>query len=100
MRIHRIHRLTGGTQKGKSKGKDKADKRSKKSAVLFSAEEEQVLVQFLRYNEILYNKRLMDYKDRPKRGTGISFVRRTIWIEMPAEGDSRASTHSLERSLT
>ena len=51
----------GGTQKGK------ADKRSKKPAVLFTAEEEQKLVDFLRDNEILYNKHLMDYKDRSKR---------------------------------
>ena len=49
-----------GTQKGK------ADKRSKKPAVLFSAEQEQKLVDFLRNNEILYNKHLMDYKDRSK----------------------------------
>ena len=55
----------GGTQKGKGKGK--ADKRGKKPAVLFSAEEEQKLVDFLRDNEILYSKRLMDYKDRSKR---------------------------------
>ena len=70
----------GGTQKGKGKGKgksktregqhvseEKADERSKKPAVLFSAEEEQNLVDFLPNNEILYNKRLMDYKDRAKR---------------------------------
>ena len=50
----------------KGKGKGKADKRSKKPAVLFSAEEEQKLVDFLRNNEILY-KCLMDYKDRSKR---------------------------------
>ena len=62
MRIHRIHRLLG-TQKGK------ADKRSKKPAVLFSAEEEQKLVDFLRDNEIFYNKSLIDYKDRSKRET-------------------------------
>ena len=54
-----------GIQKGKGKGK--ADKRSKKPAVLFSAEEEQKLVDFLHDNEILCNKRLMDYKDRSKR---------------------------------
>ena len=50
------------TQKGKGKGN--TDKRSKKPDVLFSVEEEQKLVDFLRDNEILYNKRLMDYKDR------------------------------------
>ena len=55
------------TQKGKGTGKGKADKRSKKPPVLFSAEQEQKLVDFLRDNEILYNKRLMDYKDRSKR---------------------------------
>ena len=64
----------GGTQKGKGKGKGKADKRSKKPPVLFTAEQEQKIVDFLRDNEILYNKRLMDYKDRSKREA----VRRTI----------------------
>ena len=47
----------GGTQKGKGKGNGKADKRSKKPGVLFSAEEEQKLVDFLCDNEIPYNKR-------------------------------------------
>ena len=56
-----------GTQSGKGKGKGKADKRSKKPPVLFTAEQEQTIVDFLRDNEILYNKRLMDYKDRSKR---------------------------------
>ena len=56
-----------GTQSGKGKGKYKADKRSKKPPVLFTAEQEQKIVDFLRDNEILYNKRLMDYKDRSKR---------------------------------
>ena len=55
------------TQKGKGKGKGKADQRSKKPTVLFSAEEEQELVHFYHDNEILYNKRLMDYKDMSKR---------------------------------
>ena len=54
------------TQKGKGTGKGKTDKRSKKPPVLFSADQEQKLVDFLRDNEILYNKRLMDYKDRSK----------------------------------
>ena len=57
----------GGTQSGKGKGKGKADKRSKKPAVLFSAAEEQKLVEFLCDNELLYNKHLMDYKNRSKR---------------------------------
>ena len=56
-----------GTQSGRGKGKYKADKRSKKPPVLFTAEQEQKIVDFLRDNEILYNKRLMDYKDRSKR---------------------------------
>ena len=43
-------------------------KRSKKPALLFTAEE-QKLMDFLHDNEILYNKRLMDYKDRSKRET-------------------------------
>ena len=73
-------RATGGTQKSKQKGKgksttregqfvseEKADKRVKKTAVVFTAENEQKLVDFLRDNEILYNKRLQDYKDRSKR---------------------------------
>ena len=55
------------TQKGKGIGKGKANKRSKKPPVLFSAEQEQKLVDFLHDNEILYNKRLMYYKDRSKR---------------------------------
>ena len=56
-----------GTQSGKGKGKGKADKRSKKPPVLFTAEQEQKRVDFLCDKEILYNKRLMDYKDRSKR---------------------------------
>ena len=55
------------TQKGKDTGKGKADKSSKKPPVLFSAKQEQKLVDFLHDNEILYNKCLMDYKDRSKR---------------------------------
>ena len=55
-----------GTQRGKGKGKSKADRGSKKSPVLFIAEQEQKIVDYLRDNEILYNKRLMDYKDRSK----------------------------------
>ena len=52
-----------GQGKGKSKTKEgqdvteeKAAKRSKKPAVLFTAEEEKKLVDFLHNNEILYNK--------------------------------------------
>ena len=55
------------TQKGNGTGKGKAGKRSKKPPVLFSAEQEQKLADFLCDNEILYNKHLMDYKDRSKR---------------------------------
>ena len=70
----------GETQKGKGQGKgksttskekfiseDKADKRGKKTVVVFSDENEQKLVDFLRDNKILYNKRLKDYKNRSKR---------------------------------
>ena len=84
---HRTHRLLGllgggGAQKGKGKGKgkgksrtregqhvseEKADKRSKKPTVLFSAEEEQKLVDFLCDNDIFYTKCLVEYKDRSKR---------------------------------
>ena len=53
-----------GKAKGKSKTKERQDvteeratKRIKKPAVLFTAEEEQKLVDFLFDNEILYNKR-------------------------------------------
>ena len=58
-----------GTQSGKGKDKGKADKRSKKPPVLFTTEQEQKIVDFLRdrLREILYNKCLMDYKDRSKR---------------------------------
>ena len=84
----------------KSKGTGKADKRSTKPPVLFSAEQEQKLVDFLRDNGILY-KSVMDYKDRSKReACGQSFVRRIIWIKMPAKSASRASTHSLGKSQT
>ena len=62
-----IQAAAATTQKGKGTGKGKADKRSKKPRVLFSPEQEQKLVDFLCDNEILYNKRLMDYKDRSKR---------------------------------
>ena len=62
-----VTQAVGGTQKGKGKGKGKADKRSKKPPVQFTAEQEQKIVDFLHDNEILYNKRLMDYKDRSKR---------------------------------
>ena len=66
----------GRTQKGKGKSttkegqyvsEEKADKRGKKPALLFSAEKEQKLVDFLHDNEILYNKHLKDYKDRLNR---------------------------------
>ena len=48
-------------------GKGKAEKMSKKLPVLFTAEQEQKIVDFLCDNEILYNKCLMDYKDSSKR---------------------------------
>ena len=51
----------GGTQKGNGK---EADKRGKKTAVVFSDENEQKLVNFLCDNEILYNKHLKDCGDR------------------------------------
>ena len=56
-----------GTQSGKGKGMGKADKRNKKPPLLFTTEQEQKIVDFLHNNEILYDKRLMDYKDRSKR---------------------------------
>ena len=64
-----IQAAAATTQKGKGTGKGKADKRSKKPSVLFSPAQEQKLVDFLSDNEILYNKCLMDYKDRSKRET-------------------------------
>ena len=77
MRTHRFLEDTQGKGKGKGKSsregqhvsEQKAVKRSKKPIVLFSAEEEQKLVDFLRDNKILCNKHLMDYKDRSKRKT-------------------------------
>ena len=61
-------------KKGKSRTREgqhvseeeKAQKRSKKPTGLFTTEE-QKLVDLLRDNEILYNKRSIDYKDRLKR---------------------------------
>ena len=72
-----------GAPKGKDKGKgksktsegrdvteEKVEKRSiKKPSVLFTAEEEQKLVDFLHDNETIYNKCIMDYKDWSKRET-------------------------------
>ena len=58
MRIHRTYKLLEGA---------KADKRSKKPAVLFSAKEVHKLVDVLHDNKILCNKHLIDDKDRPKR---------------------------------
>ena len=49
---------------------------------------------FVRDNEILYNKCLMDYKDRSKReAVWEKFCEGTIWIKMPAKSGSRASAH-------
>ena len=83
------------TQKGKGTVKGKADKRSKKPPVLFSAEQEQMLVNFPCDNKILY-KHLMDYKDRSKR--------EAVWtkfcIKMPAKSGSTASAHSSGKSHT
>ena len=106
----------GGTHKGKGKGKckgksmtregqhlseEKADKRVKEAAVLFSADNEQKLVDFLHDNEILYNKRLKDYKDRSKReAVWDKFCEETNLEKMPAKSGSRSSTHSSQRSLT
>ena len=99
---------SGGTQKGKGKstgksfreGKEKADKRSNKPTVLFSAEEEQKLVDFLHDNEILYNKHLMDYKDRSKReAVWDKFCEENNMDKDACQNGFRASAHSLERSL-
>ena len=54
-------------REGQYVSEEKAEKRGKKAAVLFSAEKEQKLVDFLHDNEILYNKRLKDYTDRSNR---------------------------------
>ena len=54
MRIHRIHRLLEGHRRAKAKARARL-KRSKKPTVLFSAVEEQKLVDFSQDNEILYN---------------------------------------------
>ena len=89
------------TQKGKGTGK--ADKRSKKPPVLFSPEQEQKLVDFLRDNEILYSKRLMDYKDRSKReAVWAKFCENNLAkeLKMPAKSGSKASAHSTGKSHT
>ena len=93
----------GGTQKGKGKGKGKADKRSKnkKPAVLFSAEEDQKLVDFFHDNEILYSKCLMDCKDSSKRESVYDkFFEENNLDKDACQKGSRASAHSSERSLT
>ena len=56
---------------------------------------------FLCDNEILYNKRLMDYNDRSNlEVVWDKFLRRTKWTKMPAKNGFRTSAHSSERSLT
>ena len=52
---------------GQFVSEDEADKRGKKTVVVLSDENEQKLVYFLCDYDILYNKCLKDYKDRPKR---------------------------------
>ena len=66
------------TQSGKGKGK--ADKRSKKPPVLFIAEQEQKIVDFLRDNEIFYNKSLMDYRSPPPK-------REAVWDKFCEENN-------------
>ena len=55
------------TREGQYVSEEKADKRVKKATALFNADNEQKLVDFVRDNDILYNKRLQDCKDRSKR---------------------------------
>ena len=89
-----------GTQKGKGKSKGKADKSSKKPPVLFTAEQEQKIVDFLRDKEILY-KRLMDYKDRSQREVvWDKFCEENNLNKDAAKSGSRASAHSSGKSLT
>ena len=66
-RVRAKARASRVTREGQYVSEEKADKRGKKAAVLVSAEKEQKLVDFLHDNEILYNSRLKDYKDRSKR---------------------------------
>ena len=75
-----------------------AEAKQKGKGTVLSAEQEQKLVNFLHDTEILYNKRLLDYKDRSKREA--KFCEETIWIKMPAKSGSRASAHSSGKSLT
>ena len=92
---HRTHRLLGDTE-GQGQVKDQGTA----TCIRRSAEEKQKLVDVLCDNEILYNKRLMDYKYRSKReAVWESFVR-TTWTKMPAKHGFRASAYSLEMSLT
>ena len=68
-------------------------------AVLFSAEEEQKLVDFLCENEILHNKRLIDYKDRSKReGVWDKFCENNM--DQDACQKSFQSQNTLFRKLT
>ena len=96
MRIHRLHKLPEVHKRARTLARE----RSKQLPFLFSTEQDQKIVQFLCDNEILYNKSLMDYKDRSKREAVWEGFVRTIWIMMPAKSGSRASVHSSGKSLT
>ena len=103
---HRTHRLLrrhrrakARASQGPGKGNMYQERRLRKEVrnLLFTAEEKQKLVDFLCDNEIFYNKRLMDYKDRSKR--------EAVWDKfceenyMPAKDGFRAS-HTLFRKVT
>ena len=67
MRIQRLYKLPEVHRKEREKARERLAKEARNPPVLFTAEQEQKIVDFLRDNEILYSKRLMDYKDRSKR---------------------------------
>ena len=59
---------------------------------MFKEEDEIKIVEFLKDNQLLYNKRFMDYKDPQKR--------EELWEKfwLPARGGSRAREQCMARS--
>ena len=98
---------TGGTQKCKGKtregqhvSEEKADKRSKKPAILFSAKEQKLVSFFVTMKFSTTNIQWTTRIGQRRRLCGISFVRRTTGTKLPAKDGFRSSAHSSERSLT
>ena len=67
-----------------------ATKESKRTVVVFKDEDEMKLFEFQKDNELLYNQRLVYYKDPNKR--------EAIWNkEVPERGGSRAGGQCMAR---